>query len=600
MSEQSILPVDLQKLYEDSYSEYGLMKILRPLIPPELIEQSINVINSFVPKYDTQITRWNQLKSQDLSSFFTDFWAIELRMSDITLTAAIAQLKFLIKSEDALGKVKTMGEIIYLLADNDLLDLYRDREDQWCIKNNREFDHETKLDCQKVRYLPPMVCAPKIIKNYKDSHYLTVPNGGVILNNYVNSDLKYPLDFVNYLNQGKWKVDLDFLKEFELSMPADKYLQSFVKKTWETCLMMVNQANNCFYFGYQLDKRLRSYADGYHLNPQGDKYRKAMLEFHEEELLTEEGLYWLKVDIANSFGLDKLPTFDKRVEWFDANEKDLESLIPQCDADTRPLFHKGILAYRKAMRGLPIGHIGRLDAIASGIQLWAVLTNCEKSCETVGLLSDVRVDPYTNLGELIGTAAARNDLKLSIMPFFYGSAMKPKEVFGDNIGKFLDVMESELPSPCIAKNEVIESWNPRALGHGWTMLDGYEVYIPSMVKTSHRVQCLDNSSFTHVINHNKPQEYSVSLAANFIQSCDALVTRMMHKRCDFRITFNHDCFGCHPNHMGKLIPAYAGCLADIGDSDLMDNFFKSIGSDMRVIHEPALMERIRKSKYPLS
>lgn len=54
------------------------------------------------------------------------------------------------------------------------------------------------------------------------------------------------------------------------------------------------------------------------IHPQSHDAIKGCLEFAEGKRLGAEGLYWLKVHVANCCGYDKM-TFDKRVEWVDEN-----------------------------------------------------------------------------------------------------------------------------------------------------------------------------------------------------------------------------------------------------------------------------------------
>lgn len=84
------------------------------------------------------------------------------------------------------------------------------------------------------------------------------------------------------------------------------------------------------YFPHYLDFRGRIYPFASYLNPQSDDVGRSMLEFAEGKALGERGLFWLKVHVANLFGVDKV-SFKERVEWV---EKNLEALL---DSSVRPL-----------------------------------------------------------------------------------------------------------------------------------------------------------------------------------------------------------------------------------------------------------------------
>lgn len=72
---------------------------------------------------------------------------------------------------------------------------------------------------------------------------------------------------------------------------------------------------------------------------------------------------YLKIDIANSFGLDK-KDWNERIEWFDANQYQLESLLKQ--AETPALYYAGICAWSDVNQGIPSGYPISLDACSSG------------------------------------------------------------------------------------------------------------------------------------------------------------------------------------------------------------------------------------------
>ena len=72
---------------------------------------------------------------------------------------------------------------------------------------------------------------------------------------------------------------------------------------------------------------------------------------------------YIKIDIANSMGLDK-ETYQTRLDWFEANKHQLHALVNQAEEPAQ--FYAGILAYEDTLAGKPIGYLVGQDATASG------------------------------------------------------------------------------------------------------------------------------------------------------------------------------------------------------------------------------------------
>lgn len=133
---------------------------------------------------------------------------------------------------------------------------------------------------------------------------------------------------------------------------------------------------------------------------------------------TFTGKQYLKIDIANNYGLDKL-TWYERIRWFDQHELLLDDLIPT--AKEPALFYAGVKAYREVEAGLPIGYMISLDATSSGLQLLAALTGDNLAAQLCNVINTgTREDAYNlvygHMLQRIGDTSkiSRDDTKQAI------------------------------------------------------------------------------------------------------------------------------------------------------------------------------------------
>ena len=81
-----------------------------------------------------------------------------------------------------------------------------------------------------------------------------------------------------------------------------------------------------FYFTYTCDFRGRIYCATSGLSPQGADIAKGLLHFGKKVPLGKDGVKWLAVQGANTFGEDKLP-YDQRVKWVQSNEQAIKAVV---------------------------------------------------------------------------------------------------------------------------------------------------------------------------------------------------------------------------------------------------------------------------------
>lgn len=255
------------------------------------------------------------------------------------------------------------------------------------------------------------------------------------------------------------------------------------------------------------------------------------------------GKQYLKIDIANNFGLDK-KTWNERLAWVDAHEDVLEGLLQQ--AAEPALYFAGVQAYRKAQRGQPSGYPISLDATSSGMQILAALTGDRRAaelCNVVNFAKDgvvQRRDGYTvvyeAMLEVIGEEGRikREDTKQAIMTALYGSKAVPKEVFGEGalLHIFEETMKSLAPAAWELNEAFIDMWDPTALMNTWVLPDNFHVQVKVMSRISETVHFM-NTPYETFRNVNAPTEEGRSLGANTTHSIDGMIVREMARRCNY-------------------------------------------------------------------
>lgn len=280
-------------------------------------------------------------------------------------------------------------------------------------------------------------------------------------------------------------------------------------------------------------------------------------------------IQYLKIDIANSFGLDK-KKWNERLAWFDKNEANLEELYKQ--ADEPALFYAGVLAYRRVQKGLPNSHPISLDATSSGLQILAALTSDRKAaeiCNVVNMNGDnedpERANAYTILydrmleelaeGEELavpdkdqvgikivntqtGVAAPMKidpkKTKQAIMTAFYGSKAMPKTIFGNGplLALFYNTLEKSCPAAWDLNETFVSIWDPKALSNEWVLPDNFHVKVKVMDRVVENVRFL-NTPYEFARMVNAPTEKGLSLAANSTHSIDGMIVREVSRRCNY-------------------------------------------------------------------
>jgi DNA-directed RNA polymerase len=326
---------------------------------------------------------------------------------------------------------------------------------------------------------------------------------------------------------------------------------------------------------------------------------------------TFTGTEYLKIDLANQFGLDRL-RWEERIYWTEDNENDLKDLAHT--AKHPILFRKALRAFKQAKAGYPTNHIMGLDATASGIQCMAAMSGCQLTAEAVNLTNTgQRKDLYTAVAlymcSIPEIRVTRTIVKDPVMTFFYGSRAVPKQVFGagTKLKAFYTTLSERLPGATQLMHLFQSSWDSTATHHQWTMPDKHVVRVPvtQMIEREIEIDEQDHMRFTYRTSEVGPQSKGRSLAANITHAVDGWIAREMVKMAKtqgFYMAPIHDCFYAHPNYMNQVRMNYINILSRMSRMPMVSHILSEIaGKNIPYKkHSYDLYHQIEESDYALS
>lgn len=180
-------------------------------------------------------------------------------------------------------------------AEADLVD-YDDLSRQFIIKI--DVTQDVYDDLERYQYPLPTVVQPKEVRTNKDTGYYTSKGSIILKQNHHDYDVC--LDHINRVNKTKFSInvdvaqmvknqwkDLDCKRADETQADYDRRVKAFEKydRSARDVMEHLFMAGNEFYLTHKYDKRGRCYSQGYHVNPQGNDWNKAVIEFANKELV---------------------------------------------------------------------------------------------------------------------------------------------------------------------------------------------------------------------------------------------------------------------------------------------------------------------------
>ena len=280
-----MLLTDLQDTIERQYSKQHIHAAVREAIDIDLTPVLKTIYDwCDADHWETKKNYLQELKEIDLEPILLEVLAILIPTGKTTLTALVGQLAWMLPFPYIVS-CERIGELIYHMATHDLVDMENAstaEEGSITVSSPWILDEKTNAYLQHMRFLPPLVCPPRHLHHNQASAYRSI----VVSN--MSRGIKHTgnicLDVLNISNAVEFSVNIPFLKSTEDTL-QDEYLN---RMTQDTCIDLYHWGNR-FYFSGFYDSRGRKYCRGYHLSFQGNDYRKAMLDFaNQQELPMDE------------------------------------------------------------------------------------------------------------------------------------------------------------------------------------------------------------------------------------------------------------------------------------------------------------------------
>jgi hypothetical protein len=306
-----MLPRDLQETNEKRFSRKHINNQIRLGITcsetlMDKVREGAQLLEAWLDAdhYESKAKRLKSLKTLDLKELVLDVFVDTAYVREPTLlTSVTGQLAGKLHFNEKATAIQTLGEILAVLARTGVYTITKQStQASLMLCSCINVSDRVLAGIRNACYLPPMVCEPETIRHNRESGYLT-HNDSVILRGYNHHDGDVCLDVINTQNQTALSLNLDFLRqvdeeptkdftevdpnlnEFEQRLQRDeqkKQWENFKAQSTRMYVLMATQGNR-FWITNKVDKRGRIYSQGYHINPQGTSYKKAMLELADKE-----------------------------------------------------------------------------------------------------------------------------------------------------------------------------------------------------------------------------------------------------------------------------------------------------------------------------
>ena len=553
-----------------------------------------------------------------------------------------------------LARIQVGLQLLRILIDKEIMHFYRMKEDkhQYIIDVlNDDFVNAIffKIPSKELPYhTQPLYSKPEKRETFVDRlqgqlvHKINYAN----IDKYLYSRIPVVYDVVNRLQGQGYCVNTDALKVVESCKDDEMFTlkerrKQLVAKGFEKDViedkvtgvkrehsMTLHKANevgdDTFWCSIYLDTRGRKYYSTQWLNPQGGKLAKSLYYFADVAPLGTSGLFFLKYQVANTWGEDKLSIDDRvsfvedNIDWILEIGKNPKTDKRWQEADSPFEFLVAAMELYKASQlddptlfesGLPVA----FDATCSGLQWLAILSKDKNAGALCNLTdSDTIGDYYTYIADFAWKhkdlpAVFKNKfndrrtiVKRSCMTIWYSAGAKTmgRHIWVDHGSKYYDVTKEDcmalgkiLHTICLEKMEgpakimkllmqlgEAEARSGKDLSltmpvDDFPFIQTYRGNNKGVVKFHIGERVLRLSYITEYNTWIRIRDVLTGSPANYIHALDAQLVSKLILIADYPVIPIHDSFSVRPCDAGKVYEDLRTAFVSIVKDDvLMESF----------------------------
>ena len=266
------------------------------------------------------------------------------------------------------------------------------------------------------------------------------------------------------------------------------------------------------------------------------------------------GLEYLKIDIANNFGKDKLNYID-RIEWFNtelaprikANSSIQDLMLEAEYAEEPELAFAGLQAYVKYLNREPSGYQISFDSTSSGIQIMSALTTDPSGMILTNLTyPEQRLDAYTEIYNIFlewnkqypnqEISISRENIKSAIMVMMYGGSSSIMGKLNNDRRVFdvlMEVCSTTISGAYNLRKALLNCISDTATEYSWFTPDGFNVITPITALYEEQRETSIGTIYVKYKDKGTDKFYKGN-AANIVHSLDATLMREVIGRCCYK------------------------------------------------------------------